>query len=161
PEIVVTPNMQVPVAVEADDDIGVEKIDLHRVINGIADNNSNMYQGKGLKNVDGRLVMDLADLGVRPGDEIVYYANAYDNDPGHPNYAQSESYKIKVMSEEEYKELLKQQRDAQKLAEEIRNIKDAIGSLAERQQQLAEKMDKLAKELAKNPNNAEAKKQMA
>lgn len=159
-EIVVTPNMLVALGIEADDDIGVQKLDLHRVINGIADDNSSVYQGTALRKVDGQVVMDLADLGLRPGDEITYYAEAFDNDPGQPNYAQSESQKIRVISEEEYQELLKQQRDEKRLAEEIRNIEDAIGSLAERQQELAEKMDKLQKQLAKDPNNAALKEQL-
>lgn len=159
-EIVVTPQMKIALDLQADDDIGVNRVELHRVINGIADNASSMYEGAPVKEIGGRLVMDMADLGVRPGDEITYYANAYDNDPGHPNFAETEPHKIKVMSPEEYKQLLKEQRDAEKLSREISDIKDALDSLAERQQELAEKMEKLAQELKANPNDAKLKKEM-
>lgn len=160
-EIVVTSEMTVALDVEADDDIGVGKVDLHRVINGIADNAATLYDGEPVKEHGARLVMDMADLGVRPGDEIKYYANAYDNDPGHPNYAETEPYTIKVMAKAEYEQLLKDQRDAEKLAREVADIKDALASLAERQQELAEKMEKLAKALKANPDDPALKKEMA
>lgn len=159
-EIVVTPDMKVGLDVEADDDIGVNRIDLHRVVNGIADNAATLYEGIALKKAGNHLVMDMADLGVRPGDEITYYANAYDNDPGHPNYAETEAYKIKVLSAQDYEKLLKDQRDSEQLAREIGDIKDAIGSLADRQQDLADKMDKLQKELAKKPGDPSLAKQI-
>jgi len=160
-EIVVTPDMKVAVDVEADDDIGVARIDWHRVINGIADNAETLYSGEPIKKTGRRVEMDMADLGVRPGDEITYYADAYDNDPGHPNYAETEPYKITVVSAQDFKKRLKESRDAEQLAKEANDITDALASLAARQQELAEKMEKAAKALAANPNDAAAKKDMA
>lgn len=159
-EIVVTPTMKVRVGVEADDDIGIQKVNLHRVINNISDSGLPLYNDAPIKRVDKNLVMDMADLGVRPGDEITYYAEAFDNDPGHPNFAQSEPYKIKVLSEIDYKEALKKQRTFDQLKKEIEDINNAVDSLAAKQQELAEKMEKLQKALEKNPNDAKAKQQM-
>ncbi|MGV3616810.1 MAG: hypothetical protein ACO1SV_15900 [Fimbriimonas sp.] len=159
-EIVVTPKMTVALDLEADDDNGVGRVDLHRVINGIADNEATVYEGEPVKRTGRRILMDMGDLGVRPGDEITYYANAYDNDPGRPNYAETEAYTIKVMSEEEYKQLLKDKRTADQLAREVADIKDALASLAERQRELAERMEKLAKELAAKPGDPKLQKAM-
>ncbi|MFI5384573.1 MAG: hypothetical protein ACHQ50_00475 [Fimbriimonadales bacterium] len=160
PEILVTPTMKIPVQVQAEDDIGVQKVGIHRLINNIADNSAKLYDGAPLKQVASQFELDLGDLGARPGDEITYYADAYDNDPGQPNYAQTEAYKIKVLSEQDYQEALKQQRNFEQLSREAKDIKDAIASLAQRQKELADKMERLEKALAKNPNDPALQKQM-
>lgn len=160
-EIVVTPDMKVALRVLADDDIGVTRIDLHRVINDISDSGLTLYEGAPITRTGATLTLDLADLGVRPGDEITYYANAFDNDPGHPNFARTDSYSIHVVSRDEFEHLLKQQRNSEELAREVSNIKEAIDSLAERQQELADKMAKLQKALAQKPGDPSLAKQLA
>ena len=105
-------------------------------------------------------MVDLADLGVRPGDTITYYGAAYDATPGAPNFAETEPYTMKVVSEEEYKKTLKEERKSADLAKEVQDILNATNTLAKSQQELAKKMDALDKQLAKNPNDAAAKKGM-
>ena len=159
-ELVVTPNMKVRIQVVAEDDIGVRQVNLHRVINDISDVPVGLYNAAPVKHTEGEFVVDLGDLGVRPGDEITYYADAYDNDPGRPNYAETEPYKMRVVDEAEFKKMLEEQRTAEQLQKEIQDIKDAVSSLAAKQQELAERMDKLQKLLAKNPGDPSLQKQM-
>lgn len=159
-EILVTPTMKVAIGVEAEDDTGIQRVSLHRVINNIADSPADVYSGSAIKRLGQRAVMDLADLGVRPGDEITYYADAYDNDPSQPNYAETEPYKMKVVSEEEYIKSLKGQSDSARLSREMKDVMDAVSSLADQQEELAKKLEKIQQELAKNPSDPGLQKQL-
>jgi hypothetical protein len=122
-DLLVTPEMRVPIQVEAEDDHGVRKVQLHRVVNDLGDSpqsyphtpsspgaGNRPKAGGDSHRVEDILTMDLADLGVRPGDQITYYATAYDNDPGKPNIAETEPYQMKVVTREEYLEALKRER---------------------------------------------------
>jgi hypothetical protein len=160
PEMLVTPDMKVPIVLEAEDDIGVARVEMHRLINDLADNPSLIFRSAPVKHMDQRLVMDLADLGVRPGDQITYWAAAFDNDPGQSNYAETEPYHLRVVSREEFLAALKQQRDAEHLAQEVGDILSALKSLAEQQKELADKMDLLQKQLAHDPGSAALRKEM-
>ena len=159
-DILVTPLMHVAVQLDADAEAGVEHVAMHRVINGIADNPEDMFKAAPEKHVESRRMIDLADLGVRPGDTITYYGAAYDATPGAPNFAETEPYTMKVVSEEEYKKTLKEERKSADLAKEVQDILNTTETLAKAQQELAKKMDALNQQLAKNPNNAAAKKAM-
>jgi hypothetical protein len=139
----------------------VQRVDVHRVINELGDSPRSRVIDEPLPKVQDRLVMDLADLGMRPGDTITYYAVAYDNEPQKPNYGETESFTIKVVTKEEYEEALKQQRDAESMSQEARDIVSTAQDLAERQEQLAKEMEGAAKALAKNPTDAAAKQRMA
>ncbi len=159
-ELLVTPEMKLAIGVEAEDDVGVQTLEIHRTINDLADTQDILHNGPPLKKVGSRLVMDLADLGVRPGDQITYYAAAYDNDPGRPNYAETDPYKLKVVSKEEYIKALKDQQDAERLSKDMQDIVEATQELAKQQRELAEKMQKIKNELAKKPGDAALQKQL-
>jgi hypothetical protein len=153
--------MTVTLAVGADDEMGITQVDLHRTINGIADNRNSLYQGAPIKRVGTNLTMDMADLGVRPGDKITYYAGAFDSVPNRPNYAETDAYTIDVVSAEEYKKMLQNQRDEEQISREAKQIQSAIQSLADRQQEIAQKMEKLAKALSQKPGDSELQNKMA
>jgi hypothetical protein len=159
-DLLVTPDMSVPILVEAEDDVGVARLDLHRTINDLDDSPLAFPLPSSAPRVTQTTVMDLADLGVRPGDQITYYADAYDNDPGRPNFAETEPYHLKVVTPEEYQRILKEQQTAEDLARQAKDLVSAVQDLAERQQRLAQKMEQLQKQLAKNPNDAALKKEM-
>lgn len=164
-DLLVTPDMKVPIQVSAEDDIGVQKVEMHRIVNDLGDNPHvfpKATSDKGApKKVDNTLTMDLADLGVRPGDKISYYATAFDNDPGKPNIGETDPFTLKVVSPEEYREALREQRKPDDLKQETQDIVSGVQSLAQQQQKLAEKMAGLEKQLAKNPNDVKAQKQLA
>src|SRR5204862_8186703 len=106
-------------------------------------------------------VRDPDDLGLRPGDTITYYATAYDNEPNRPNIGETEPFTIKIVSQKEYEEALKQQRETADLGNEARDIISAVKDLAERQQQIAQEMEQLQRQLAKNPGDQKTRGKLA
>src|SRR5207302_1874028 len=95
------------------------------------------------------------------GDQMTYFATAYDNAPGTPNVGETEVYTLKVISQEEFEKALKEQRQASDLRQETRDMVLSLRDLAERQQDLARRMEELRRELAKKPNDAELQKRLA
>lgn len=160
-DLLVTPDMKVPIRIEAEDDHGVQRLDVHRVVNELGDSPRRRDLPQAMAKVEDGLMMDLPDLGVRPGDTITYYAVAYDNEPQKPNYGETGSFTLKVVTTEEYEEALKQQREAADLSREAHDIVSSTQDLAERQEQLAREMEQLQREMAKNPNAPGLKEKLA
>lgn len=161
--LMVTPDMKVPIQVSAEDDIGVKRLEMHRIVNDLGDNPHTFPATASAppKKVDETLTMDLADLGVRPGDRISYYATAFDSDPGHPNIGETDPFTLQVVTPQEFQKALREQRKPDDLKQEAQDIAGALQQLAEQQQKLAEQIDKLEKQLAQNPNDGAAQKKLA
>jgi hypothetical protein len=157
---VVTPGMQVGIRAEAEDDVALQRVEVHRIVNSMTDSAQSFAVPAGQRRADTELKLDFKDLGVRPGDVIQYYATAYDNDPGKPNLTDSERYWLWVVSEEDYQKLLQDQRKLPQLAEEYRQQTDALKSLAQEQRALADAMKKTAEEIARKPGDAALQQQM-
>jgi hypothetical protein len=141
---VVTPDMTVPIRVEAEDDVALQRVELHRIVNNMTDSARTLDIPAGRRRADATAQLDFKDLGARPGDIIQYYASAYDNDPGKPNITDSDRYWLWVVSQEDYRRLLSQQRGLPQLVADYRAQTDALKSLAAEQRALAQEMAKLA-----------------
>jgi len=157
---IVTQDMAVPIRVEAEDDGGLQRIELHRIINNMADSVQAFPMQNTPRRANVAFQMDLSDLGVRPGDMIQYYATAYDNDPGKQNLTDSERYWLWIVSKEEYERLRKQQRGTSEMAADYRTLIDALQSLATEQRTLALAMERLAQQMAKNPHDPKLQQRM-
>jgi len=131
------------------------------MINDLSDSPRNYPNTVPAKRVNDELVMNLADLGMRPGDRIAYYATAYDTNPGKPNIGETETYTMKVVTPEEFKEALKQERTAADLKNEFKDIVAAVQDLADKQKDLADRMASLEKQLAQKPGDAALKQKLA
>lgn len=136
---VVSPDMRIAIRAEAEDDVALRRIEVHRIVNDMADH-ARSFPADG-RRAEAALTLDLKDLGARPGDVIQYYATAYDNDPGRPNLTDSDRYWLWVVSREDYARILRQQRDLPKMAAEYRALTDALRSVAERQRALANRAE--------------------
>ena len=147
---VAAPSMQLPIRAEAEDDIALQRIDIHRIVNGMADSVQSFTIPGGRQRGEANLQLDLKDLGARPGDVIQYYATAYDNDPGKPNLTDSERYWLWVVSDSDYKKIQNQLRGPSQMAAEYRAQTDALNTVAERQQSLADRM----KQAENNPHTS-------
>src|SRR5204863_372585 len=104
-----TPAMKIPLRVEAEDDIGIQRIELHRIVNDGTDFAAPIQATAG-PHVDAAGRMDLSQLNAKPGDVIRYWATAYDSDPGRSHTADSDRYWIWVVSKEDYRKALERQR---------------------------------------------------
>ena len=160
-DLIVTPEMTVPLKLQAEDDNGVQTVQVHRIINDLSDSPHISQLSIPVKKVNETVEMDLKSLGVRPGDQITYRASAFDNAPGQPNMGESNTFTLRVVTAEEFAKALEEQRTAEDLHQETRDIATAVKQLAEQQAELAKEMERLKNELAKNPNDKALQKQMA
>jgi hypothetical protein len=84
--------------IEADDDIGMGKLELHYSVNGDPEKTVHLYSGKPpALSVTGSHTFFLEEFGLQPGDVISYYGKAWDNNNvTGPGVSSSDMYFIQV-----------------------------------------------------------------
>jgi hypothetical protein len=146
---VATPEFRVPVKVQVTDDYGVARVVWLRGHNRSVERPFQMpvtLQG-GPQSIEATGAFDLAQLGVRAGDVIEYYFEATDNYPRGPNVALSRLYKLQIISQEQYADVLRQTTARKALFEPYSKMGAWLRRLAERSraaQVKAEKTDPAA-----------------
>ena len=137
-DAVATPSIRIPVRVQASDDYAVAKVVWFRGFNGSIEQPLDMkleLKG-GPQSVEATGAFDLAKLGVRPGDVIEYYFEAVDNYPKGPNVTLSRGYRLEIISEVQYAEILRQSAARQALFEPYLRMDEWLRRLAERTREL-------------------------
>ncbi len=144
------PTAKIPIVVEAQDDLGISDVSLFRSLNESDDARKHLIQqGNAGIFVNVADTLDLADLGVRPGDVIDFYATATDSLPESPQTISSEPYKLQIISEEEYAEMMRNEMTAKDLRLKYDNIISQMDQLVAAQEQLARETEALQESLAK------------
>ncbi len=152
--VVAKPDMTVPLKVEAEDDIALQRLEIHRVFNKGKDQAETINLPTRPKQYVHSGSFDLKAMHAKPGDVIEYYATAYDNDPQGIHNTNSERYWIWVVSEEDYRKVLEQQRGPSQMIAQYRQLTDALQQLSEQQAELAKQMAALAEKAKRlSPND--------
>jgi hypothetical protein len=130
---VATPSIRVPVKVQAQDDYGITRVVWLRGHNRSIERPFNLplTLKSGPQSVESAGLLELDRLGVRPGDVIEYYFEAADNYPAGPNVTLSRLYKLEIISDEQYKEILKQAAARKALFEPYFKMEGWLRRLAE------------------------------
>jgi hypothetical protein len=133
-DAVATPEIRVPVRVQAEDDYGVARVVWLRGHNRSIERPFEMKVDlkNGPTSVEAAGAFDLSRLGVRAGDVIEYYFEAADNYPKGPNIALSRMYRLEVISKEQYELILRQAAARQALFEPYLKLGAWLRRLAER-----------------------------
>lgn len=144
---VATPTTVIPVRVQAEDDYGVTQIIWFRSLNQSVERpfNTTLRAKSGPAFVEAEGKFDLRDLGVRPGDVIDYFFEAVDNYPEGPNIATSRLYQLQIISEEQYRDILRRMAAQKALFQSYTELGRWLRRLSERAQALQKAADKLAK----------------
>ena len=131
---VATPSIRVPVRVQADDDYAVERVVWLRGHNQSVERPFPMKLAlkNGPRSVEAAGAFDLAKLGVRPGDVIDYYFEAADNYPQGPNITLSRPYRLEIISQEQYEQILRMAAARKALFEPYFKLGAWLRRLAER-----------------------------
>ena len=74
----VNPIEEVTVAVEGQDDFGLDELALHYSVNGDAEKTVSLLKNKGLRNASGSITIALEDFKLSPGDLVSMYATSRD-----------------------------------------------------------------------------------
>lgn len=133
-DAVATPKFKVPITVQATDDYGVTRVVWLRGHNRSVERPFNMALNlkDRARQVESKGALDLARLGVKPGDVIEYYFEAADNDPKGPHLTLSKLYRLEIISEDQYQSILKQAAARQALFEQYLKLNQQLQRLAEK-----------------------------
>jgi hypothetical protein len=74
----VNPIEEVPLAVEAEDDFGLQDVVLHYAVNGGEEKTLDVTGRKGSRRIEGKALLALEDFKLVPGDVVAVYATARD-----------------------------------------------------------------------------------
>ena len=153
-DAVATPAISVPIKVQAQDDYGVNRVYWLRGHNRSIERpfNLKLELKPGPQSIEAAGAFELAKLGVRPGDSIEYYFEAADNYPKGPNLALSRIYKLEIISQEQFDEILRQAAARKALFEPYFQLDRWLQRLAERARALAEKSAKESDPAATRPD---------
>ena len=137
-DAVATPNIRVPVRVQAEDDYAVSRVVWLRSLNRSIERPFNMKLTlkNGAQSVEATGAFALDQLGVRPGDVIEYYFEAADNYPAGPNVTFSRPFRLEIISQEQYEAILRQAAAQKALFEPYYQLDAWLRRLAERSRNL-------------------------
>ena len=152
-----TPDSQIPINIEAKDDLGIARIELVSSRGGAPDERKIVYAGDGReKFVNAIETIDLAALAVKPGDTIEYYATGTDTAPGTPHTAATPAYRLTIISQDQYRELAQTRMRAEDLTGKYNEMMEQLNRLADRQTALEQQVSQLKSNLEQNGAMADA-----
>ena len=161
PHVIVVEDWSVPVVVEAVDDVKIASLRLNRSVNGWGPSTVGFsFETHRSGAVRGQAEFDLAELGARAGDIITYYATAADNHPDPIQFADSPTYVIQVISEEDYVQFARQQYQLDELTEEFAAIQERLESLQRQREAALEKLAAIEEQLVANPDDPALQEQL-
>lgn len=127
----VTPGVVVPLAGAAEDDLGVTRVELVRAVVGYRDRVRRLAGGVSERRVSFEQRMDLAKLGVEPGDVIECYAEARDGNPEMTGIGVSDVRRMEVISEADYREMIRMRTTVEAFMARFRAVAGAYRRLQE------------------------------
>ena len=150
-----TPNSMLPVQLVAEDDYGISKLQLFRSLNDsrAVPVEVNVKQPPPTYWATG-VTLPLSAYGLQVGDELKFFARVEDNDPAGPKGSESPVVVVRIISQEEFEAMVRQQEGLEVLLSKYQQAQRRL-------EKLAEEMEKLEKELAdKKPADSELNKEM-
>jgi len=143
-DAVATPATRVAVRVQATDDYAVARVAWLRGFNRSTERplNLKLTLQAGPQSVEAEGVFDLAKLGVQPGDVIDYYFEAADNYPKWPNVVFSRPFRLEIITQKQYEDVLRQYAAQKSLFESYFKNDAWLRRLAERARAAAAKAAK-------------------
>ena len=136
---VAVPDSLIPVRVEAGDDYGIRRIIWFRGINQSVEQPREMTVQAiaGSRAAQATAILNLADLGVRPGEVIEYFFEAMDNNPRQPNLATSRPFRLEIISHATYREILSRRAAQQTLFKTYESLGNYLRRLVDRAADIA------------------------
>jgi len=102
-----TPESIVDVGVRAEDDLGISRVDLVRTVSGFRDRALRMGPDKTTIDHESKIAINLADVGIVPGEMIEFFAEGRDTNPSLGGISTSPAARLQVISQDEYAAILR------------------------------------------------------
>ncbi|MDZ4753140.1 MAG: hypothetical protein SGJ11_01420 [Phycisphaerae bacterium] len=139
---IVVEGWAIDVMFEAEDDVGIERMEVLRGINGFPPFVAPLLPSGGdATRTLARVHFDTKVLGARPGDVLTCSAIAWDGHPDPPQSVTSRTVMIEVISESEYAELTRVDQRVAAIAKEAEEIEAALEALAREREELLKDID--------------------
>ncbi len=145
PYSLATPDIQLPVVIAAEDDYGIESLEVFRSLNGSIPTPMPLPVDGGPRQ-NNRFELPLPNYGLEPGDEIKLFARAEDNDPHGPKGSESPITIIHIISTQEFQEMMLEREGAESMQAKYNAAQRHLENFAETIRQ--------ATEAAKNAESA-------
>jgi len=146
-----TPDVKLTVSVSAEDDYGITSVSLFRSINQ-SPATATFADIESSSRVGPQWELPLDRYGLEAGDEIQLFARTEDNDPDGPKGAESPVTIVKIISVQEFQEMMVQQKGAESIQAKYQAAQRHFENLAEALREL----EKAAAEAALHPDSKEA-----
>ncbi len=180
-QIIAPVGWKVPVVIEAEDDVKVQRISLFHHLNDAASTETHLpLLSRSASQVQAKHEIDLAKLNAKAGDVITFFATAYDNYPfaqtksskpeGASNIegvlgqsTDTETYTIHVISMEDYQNHARSQYQMEEILAEIERFDQLLKNLDDQRAALLAEAQALEKKIADQGGvpTAEDEKQLA
>lgn len=121
-----TPESEVPLAVEVEDDLGIARVDLVRKLVGYRDRGRVLTEDAEERSYALSEKLTMARLGAVPGQTMEWYAQAQDHNPSLMGIGSSRVGRIQVISTEEYAELVRARTTMQEFRERFAALDRAL-----------------------------------
>ncbi|MDP0492600.1 MAG: hypothetical protein Q7Q71_16255 [Verrucomicrobiota bacterium JB023] len=143
------------VELAASDDYGVRTIRLLPAVNDahLAELEET-YPEIGPRRATFKRLVNLQDLGARPGDVVTFFAEAIDNCP-EPHLTRTKMRRLEVISPEQYQDYLRKEATVAQVAASYEEMLARLDSAAQRQQEIADAMEDLAQRAQDAPLSEE------
>ncbi len=170
-----TPESEVPVDLEAQDDFGIARVDLVRKLAGFRDRSRTLAEDAVETTFMSGEKMSMAALGVSPGQTLEFYGQAHDHNPTLMGIGSSPVGRVQIISHDEYASMVRARTTMQEfqehfaaLSQAVEAVRDALdkaakgepGAAAKAQAEM-QKAEKLAEAMSKNFVAFEAEKPIA
>ena len=126
-----TPESEVPMEVEVEDDLGVARVDLVRKLVGYRDRGRTLAEDADERSFAFGEKLQMARLGAVPGQMMELYAEAHDRNPSLMGIGSSRVGRIQVISTEEYAELVRARTTMEEFRERFAALDRAVESVRE------------------------------
>lgn len=137
-----TPTIKIPVYGTIEDDIGIKRCDMYRTLKGYRSRPKRVGLNgeEGVVEVNNEL--DLAELGVEPGQVIELFLEASDTNPELTGVSASDIARIKIITEQEYAEMVRNRVTMDAFGERFHTISYKYGELLKMLSDTAKELEK-------------------
>lgn len=152
------PGWTVDVRGLARDDVAVDGMELRYAVNDGEESQQPMEldQRRGGRAAEGTYELPLSSVGAAVGDQVTGLVRAHDNHPDGPRVGESEAFVVRVVSDEQYREMARQQYRAEQIAAEMEQLRQQLETLEQQREQMIEELEALREQIEQQPDGPTA-----
>jgi|JI6StandDraft_1071083.scaffolds.fasta_scaffold00500_19 flagellar biosynthesis GTPase FlhF len=144
-----TPESEVPMKIEVEDDLGLARVDVVRKLTGFRDRSRRLTDDVAETSFGVNEPMAMKSLGVQPGQTLEFYAQAHDHNPSLMGIASSPVGRIQIISTEDYAALMRARSTLAEFRGRFSALNEAVEKVRSALTEAAEKNDPASREAAR------------